>query len=147
MAFRYEPQWQGPLSGRSFEKQTEDAINAIEGSAGAQASDAVPLEAFGYGSAGTSENWSRGDHVHPAQTDVSGNAGTATKLAVPCQILLSGDASGSVMFDGSGSAAISVSIPDATQAAHGLMSAADKTKLDGLQAQIDALAARIEALE
>lgn len=27
--FKYQPQWQGPLSGRSFEKQTEDAINAL----------------------------------------------------------------------------------------------------------------------
>ena len=25
--FQYAPQWQGPLPGRSFEKQTEDAIN------------------------------------------------------------------------------------------------------------------------
>lgn len=29
--FQYAPQWQGPLPGRSFEKQTEDAINAIWG--------------------------------------------------------------------------------------------------------------------
>lgn len=29
--FQYAPQWQGPLSGRSFEKQTEDAINAVYG--------------------------------------------------------------------------------------------------------------------
>lgn len=28
-AFQYAPEWQGPLSGRSFEKQTEDALNAI----------------------------------------------------------------------------------------------------------------------
>ena len=30
MAFKYVPQWQGPLSGRSFERQTEDAINGIQ---------------------------------------------------------------------------------------------------------------------
>ena len=29
MEFHYIPQWQGPLSGRSFEQQTEDAINQI----------------------------------------------------------------------------------------------------------------------
>ena len=29
--FQYAPQWQGPLSGRSFEKQTEDAINGVYG--------------------------------------------------------------------------------------------------------------------
>lgn len=27
--FQYAPQWQGPLPGRSFEKQTEDAINGV----------------------------------------------------------------------------------------------------------------------
>lgn len=30
MAFKYQPQWQGPLSGRSFEKQTEDALNSFQ---------------------------------------------------------------------------------------------------------------------
>lgn len=30
-AFQYTPEWQGPLSGRSFEKQTEDAINGLYG--------------------------------------------------------------------------------------------------------------------
>lgn len=29
--FQYAPQWQGPLSGRSFERQTEDAINGLYG--------------------------------------------------------------------------------------------------------------------
>lgn len=29
--FKYQPQWQGPLPGRSFEKQTEDAINGVWG--------------------------------------------------------------------------------------------------------------------
>ena len=29
--FQYQPQWQGPLPGRSFEKQTEDAINGLRG--------------------------------------------------------------------------------------------------------------------
>lgn len=30
MPFKYQPQWQGPLSGRSFEKQTENFLNGIE---------------------------------------------------------------------------------------------------------------------
>ena len=34
----------------------------------------------GTASAGSAANVSRGDHVHPLQTNVSGNAGTATKL-------------------------------------------------------------------
>jgi hypothetical protein len=72
--FQYSPEWQGPLSGRSFEKQTQDVINVLlQGQASLQAT------------------------------------------ATPTQ--------------------------------KGLMSAADKAKLDGLQAQLDALAARIEALE
>lgn len=139
MAFRYEPQWQGPLSGRSFERQTEEAINALANFTGAEPSDSVPAEASGLGTAGSAEQWSRGDHVHPAQTDVSGNAGTATKLAVPRQILLSGDASGSAMFDGSGPANISVSIPEATSSASGLMSASDKSLLDSLAARVSLL--------
>ncbi len=35
----------------------------------------------GTASAGTADNVSRGDHVHPLQTTISGNAGSATKLA------------------------------------------------------------------
>jgi hypothetical protein len=27
--FQYSPEWQGPLSGRSFEKQTQDVINVL----------------------------------------------------------------------------------------------------------------------
>ena len=77
-AFQYVPEWQGPLSGRSFEKQTEDAINAI---------------------------LQRLDEVSAAQSQV------------------------------------------ATQTSNGLMSAADKVKLDGIQGQLDALDARIAALE
>lgn len=133
MAFKYEPQWQGPLSGRSFERQTEDAINTVLSSTGAQPSDAVPVAAFGFGSCGSAEEWSRGDHVHPAQQDIPGNAGTATRLAAPRQIRLLGDASGSAMFDGSSSADIDVSIPMATQSEPGLVSAADKAKLDSVE--------------
>lgn len=29
--FQFQPQWQGPLPGRSFERQTEDAINGVWG--------------------------------------------------------------------------------------------------------------------
>ena len=42
-------------------------------------STSTPLVA-GTASIGTSEGLSRGDHVHPLQTSVSGNAGSATKL-------------------------------------------------------------------
>lgn len=43
-------------------------------------STSTPLVA-GTGTVGTASNVARGDHVHPAQTSVTGNAGTATKLA------------------------------------------------------------------
>lgn len=43
-------------------------------------STATP-KANGTASAGTESAYSRGDHVHPLQTSVSGNAGTATKWA------------------------------------------------------------------
>ena len=45
-------------------------------------STSAPLVA-GTASAGSAANVARGDHVHPAQTSVSGNAGTATKLQTP----------------------------------------------------------------
>ena len=46
----------------------------------ADASTATPLVASGSGTAGTSTKYAREGHVHPAQTSVSGNAGTATTL-------------------------------------------------------------------
>lgn len=48
-------------------------------------SDAA-AQAPGVAAAGSSTDVARADHVHPLQTSVSGNAGTATKLAAPVQI-------------------------------------------------------------
>lgn len=98
MPFKYQPQWQGPLSGRSFEKQTEDFLNGIESRVDEidtrqTPSDMIPLP-DGTGSAGTALKYSRSDHVHP-----------------------------------------DVPIPAATEQQDGLMSAADKTKLDGIPAE------------
>lgn len=50
----------------------------------------------------------RADHAHPAQTTVTGNAGTATKLATARAIAISGDGTGTQNFDGS--AGISISL-------------------------------------
>lgn len=47
----------------------------------AQAAASTPIVA-GTGAVGTSTRYARADHVHPAQTTVSGNAGTATTWAV-----------------------------------------------------------------
>lgn len=45
--------------------------------------------------------FARGDHVHPIQTSVSGNAGTADKWKTPRKITWTGDATGEVTLDGS----------------------------------------------
>lgn len=137
MPFKYQPPWQGPLSGRSFERQTEDFLNGIESRVDEidtrqTPSDAVPMPP-GIGSAGTSEEYSRGDHSHPMQSTISGNAGTATKLETPRTISLTGDASGSGGFDGSADCSIPVSIQDATESSSGFMSAADKQSLELLE--------------
>lgn len=105
MPFKYQPEWQGPLSGRSFEKQTEDFLNAIESRVDEidtrqTPSDATPMPP-GVGDAGTSLEYSRGDHSHPAQDTVSGNAGTATRLAEGRTITLSNEGTGAAFFDGS----------------------------------------------
>lgn len=64
--------------------------------------------------------FARGDHVHPAQTAVTGNAGTATKLATARTIGINGAVTGTATgFDGSGN----VTIPT---------TAVDATKLDGI---------------
>ena len=140
--FRYAPQWQGALSGRSFEQQTEDAINYLRGlisdiTGGATPSDTLPRPA-GTASVGTSASYSRGDHVHPAQTTITGNAATATKLKTTRNIILSGDASGSGPFDGSSNCTIPVTISTASTDNAGMMSSADKQKLDGISAGANA---------
>ena len=58
-------------------------------------------KAPGKPTAGISEKVAREDHVHPSQTTITGNAGTATKLATARAITVKGDATGSVSFDGS----------------------------------------------
>ena len=62
--------------------------------------------ANGTASAGSASTVSRSDHVHPLQTTVSGNAGTATKLATARTITLTGSVTGSGSFDGSGDLSI-----------------------------------------
>jgi phage-related tail fiber protein len=61
---------------------------------------AIPTAA-GTAAAGTAGTAAHSDHVHPLQVNVSGNAATATKLAAAHTVTASGDASGSVSFDGS----------------------------------------------
>lgn len=67
--------------------------NVSGGGGGVEPADSVPL-ADGTANVGTSDKYAREDHVHPAQTDVTGNAGTATKLQTARAI-------DGVAFDGS----------------------------------------------
>ena len=71
-------------------------------------------KAPGTPSAGTSSKVAREDHVHPVQTTVSGNAGTATKLQTARTISLGGILSGSASFDGSGNITINATANDIT---------------------------------
>lgn len=139
--FKYDPQWQGPLSGRSFERQTEDAINwlygAMQEGAATAPSDAIP-KAPGTPSPGFSALYSRGDHVHPPQQNISGNAASADQLATARIIELTGDANGEAYFDGSANVRIETSIQNATTSSAGLMSSTDKQKLDGIAAGANA---------
>jgi hypothetical protein len=52
--------------------------------------------------------------VHPVQTDVTGNAGTATKLATARTITVNGVVSGSTSFDGSQNVTITTVANDIT---------------------------------
>ncbi|WP_051140892.1 phage tail protein [Azospirillum brasilense] len=77
----------------------------------------VTPSAPGTAAVGTSGQAARADHVHPAQTSVSGNAGTASKLATARTISLTGGATGSMSFDGSANASIAVTV-DASKHSH-----------------------------
>lgn len=78
---------------------TPSAIGAAASSHGTHVtySTSAPLVA-GTAAVGSANNVARGDHVHPAQTSVSGNAGTATKLQNAKSITIGNKAN---TFDGS----------------------------------------------
>ena len=85
--------------------------------------------------------------------DVTGNADTAAALETSRTISLTGDVTGSTTFDGSANVSISATVGDdshdhsnATTSTDGFMSAADKTKLDGVEtgATADQSAAEIK---
>ena len=73
------------------------------------ASDTTP-KANGTANVGTETDYARGDHVHPLQKTVSGNAGTATKLQTARTITLSGAVTGSTTFDGSANKTITTTL-------------------------------------
>lgn len=106
-------------------KPLNENINLTASDVGALSEDveiptaytSVPIVASGSGSAGTSIYWSRGDHVHPAQTSVSGNAGTATTLQTGRSIQVNLESASAPVFDGS--QAIEPGVTGILSAAHG----------------------------
>lgn len=84
----------------------------------------APLIA-GTAAVGTSTKYAREDHRHPSQTTISGNAGTATKLATPRVIAIAGAVSGSATFDGSSNISINSTLNnfDASKITSGTLSA------------------------
>lgn len=90
------------------DKPTPSEIGAAAASHGTHVTWATTApKANGTAAVGTVARVAREDHVHPLQTTVSGNAGTATKLQTARTITLKGNANGSVSFDGSGNVTIS----------------------------------------
>ena len=70
-------------------------LNGIATGATANTASTTSPKAAGTAAVGSETNYARGDHVHPAQTTVSGNAGTATKFASAQSVALTGDVTGS----------------------------------------------------
>lgn len=67
------------LSTNDFTTAEKDKLAGILDRATANAPSQTVPKANGSASAGTEAGYSRGDHVHPLQTSVSGNAGTADR--------------------------------------------------------------------
>ena len=72
-------------------------------------------KANGTAAVGTETKVARGDHVHPAQTSVSGNAGTATKLATARTLTIGNTGKN---FDGSGNVSWSLDEIGAASSGH-----------------------------
>lgn len=106
----------------TFNGSSAKSMNITPNSIGAAASShgthvtysTTAPKANGAATAGTANNVSRGDHVHPLQTTVSGNAGSANKVNNNLTIKLnSGSSEGTNLFTFNGSAAKNINItPD-----------------------------------
>lgn len=74
----------------------------------------------GTANAGTeTDAFARADHVHPSQTEITGNAGSANKLKTARTIAFTGAATGSGAFDGSGNILIALTLAGITPVANG----------------------------
>ena len=118
----------------TFNGSAAKTINITPSSIGAAASShgthvslatATPLIASGSGAVGSSSKQAREDHVHPEQTTITGNAGTATKLQTARTITVNGVVKGSASFDGSQNITITTSANDITEITKSLTVTAD----------------------
>ena len=99
-------------------------------------------KANGTASAGTTTGGKAAavDHVHPLQTSVSGNAGTATKLASKVDITLGGDVTGSAEFDGSEDITITTTVGnDSHSHSNSTITSVDASKITSGTISIDRL--------
>ena len=85
----------------------------------AKASGTTPKAAGTAAVGSETSSFARGDHVHPAQTSVSGNAGTATKFASAQSVALTGDVTGSASSQAGWSVATTLSNSGVTAGSYG----------------------------
>ena len=85
----------------------------------AKASSTTPKVAGTAAVGSETSSFARGDHVHPAQTSVTGNAGTATKFASAQSVALTGDVTGSASSQAGWSVATTLSNSGVTAGSYG----------------------------
>ena len=85
----------------------------------AMATSTTPIVAGTAAVGSETAKFARGDHVHPAQTSVSGNAGTATKFASNQTVALTGDVTGSASSQAGWSVATTLSNSGVTADTYG----------------------------
>ena len=120
------------------------------GGAGGTASEVIPIAGSGAFCDLSSSQTVGGTKTfsNTIQGDISGNAGTATKLATSRTISISGDADGSASFDGSANADIAITLDTVnadvgtftklTVNGKGLVTAADDATLNDIQSPVSA---------
>ena len=89
--------------------ETTYGVSSASNYGHAKASGTTPKVAGTAAVGNETSSFARGDHVHPAQTSVSGNAGTATKFASAQSVALTGDVTGSASSQAGWSVATTLS--------------------------------------
>ena len=88
------------LSTNDYTTTEKNKLAGIASGATANSASATTPKAAGTASVGSETAYARGDHVHPAQTTVSGNSGSSTKLATARTIQTNLASTSSASFDG-----------------------------------------------